>query len=442
MNHSITRRLLISQLVILGAFLGLAGAALDRAFRASNEIATSDQLQAHIYTLLTAAKEDPQGRMRLPEALAAAAFNKPDSGLYAEVEGEGGAYRWRSGSLVGRPEPLSRAVEPGTIRFHFAPRLAILDQGVVWEDDAGTPLAYSLTVAMDRQALDAQQAEFRTTLWKWLGGVAVLLLMAQILAARWGLTPVREMSAAVRRIENGEAERVEGPVPLELQSLSSNLNSLLQQNQRRQERVRNSLADLAHSMKTPLAVLRGAAQESDDRALSDLIEQQTERIDQIVSYQRQRAAVAGGSRATRPIALNPILNRLTASLDKVYWERALQIDVQTASDLQLRADEGDLFELLGNLLENAYKHAMHVVRVNARRQGRELQIDIEDDGEGIRKGDVSRLLQRGERADQRSPGEGIGLAVANEIVHQYGGAMSIHDSALGGALFRVLLPVV
>ncbi|MGB5202428.1 MAG: histidine kinase, partial [Sedimenticolaceae bacterium] len=80
MNHSITRRLLISQLVILGAFLGLAGAALDRAFRASNEIATRDQLQAHIYTLLTAAKEDPQGRMRLPDALAAAAFNEPDSG--------------------------------------------------------------------------------------------------------------------------------------------------------------------------------------------------------------------------------------------------------------------------------------------------------------------------------------------------------------------------
>jgi two-component system sensor histidine kinase PhoQ len=126
----------------------------------------------------------------------------------------------------------------------------------------------------------------------------------------------------------------------------------------------------------------------------------------------------------------------------VYWERALQIDVQTTGDLQLRADEGDLFELLGNLLENAYKHAKHRVRVHARRQGRGLQIDIEDDGGGIPKGDMSRLLQRGERADQRSPGEGIGLAVANEIVQQYGGAMSIHDSALGGALFRVLLPVV
>jgi two-component system sensor histidine kinase PhoQ len=440
-TQSITRRLLISQLVILGAFLGLAGAALDRAFRASNEIATRDQLQAHVYTLLTAAKEDPQGRMRLPEALAAAAFNNPDSGLYAEVEGEDGAYHWRSGSLVGRPQPLSRVVDPGTTRFHFAPRLAIFDQGIVWEDDAGTPLAYSLTVAMDRQALDAQQAGFRSTLWRWLGGVAVLLLMAQILAARWGLAPVREMSAAVRRIENGEAERVEGPVPLEMRSLSNNLNSLLQENQRRQERVRNSLADLAHSMKTPLAVLRGAAQESDDGALSGLIEEQTERIDQIVSYQRQRAAVAGGSRATRPIALTPILRRLTASLDKVYWERALQIDVQAASDLHLRADEGDLFELLGNLLENAYKHAMRKVRVHAQRQGRELQIDIEDDGQGIPKGDMSRLLQRGERADQRSPGEGIGLAVANEIVHQYGGAMSIHDSALGGALFRVSLPV-
>ena len=169
MPYSITRRLLISNLLVLVTFLGLAGAALDRAFRNSNESAIRERLQAHVYTLLATADADAQGRMRLPEALSAPAFNAPDSGLYAEVTGEDGAYRWRSGSLVGRPQPLSRVVDPGTIRFHFAPRLAIFDQGIVWEDDAGTPLAYSLTVAMDRQALDAQQAGFRSTLWRWLG---------------------------------------------------------------------------------------------------------------------------------------------------------------------------------------------------------------------------------------------------------------------------------
>ncbi|MCG6966057.1 MAG: GHKL domain-containing protein [Chromatiaceae bacterium] len=441
MGHSITRRLLVSNLVILAAFLGLAGTALDRAFRTSTETATQQRLQAHVYTLLTAAQEDQRGRMRLPEFLAAPAFNQPDSGLYAEVLGEDGAYRWRSGSLIGRGERLATAIAPGETRFHFEPTLAVFDQGVVWDDNAGTPLRYSVAVAMDSTTIQAEQAGFRGTLWRWLGGVTLLLLAAQILLARWGLQPLREMSAAVQRIESGQAEHIDGPVARELHGLSENLNSLIRQNLQRQERVRNALADLAHSMKTPLAVLRGATGHGADRALRDLITEQTQRIDEIVTYQRQRAAVAGTSSVTRPIALAPILRRLCASLDKVHRERALTCSLRVSDQLQLRADQGDLFELLGNLLENAYKHCSHRVQVGATADGQRLQIDVEDDGDGIPEQDVARILQRGQRADQRHPGEGIGLAVVSEIVHQYGGELAIGRSALGGALVSVVLPV-
>lgn len=439
MNHSITRRLLVSNLVILAAFLGFAGAALDRAFRASTESAQRAQLQAHVYTLLTAAQEDEQGRMRLPQALTAPAFNQPDSGLYAEVQGENGGYHWRSGSLIGRDRGLVSATLPGETRFRFDPGMAVFDQGIAWEDNAGTPINYSLTVAMDSATLMAEQASFRGALWAWLGGVTLLLLAAQILLARWGLAPLRDMSAAVQRIEAGDTARIDGPVPRELRSLSDNLNALIQQNRLRQERVRNSLADLAHSMKTPLAVLRGAGEQQDDSGLRELIAEQTRRIDEIVGYQRQRAAVAGTTAVTRPIVLAPIVRRLCASLDKVHHDRHVQCRLLVADELQLRADEGDLFELLGNLLENAYKHCLNQVRVSAVRQPERLQIVIEDDGTGIPQKDAQRLLRRGERADQRHPGEGIGLAVVSEIVRQYGGDLSIGRSTLGGACITLTL---
>jgi len=440
-KRSITRRLLVSNLLILAAFLGLAGAALDRAFRNSTEAVTREQLQAHIYTLLTAAGTDERGLMRLPEALAAPAFNRPDSGLYAEVEGEDGAYRWRSGSLIGRPVRLVSIRRPGETHFRLTDDLAVFDQGIAWEDAGGLPVNYSLSVAVDRRGLDAEQSGFRATLWGWLGGVSLLLLLAQVLSARWGLAPLREMSAAVRRIEDGEATRIEGKVPGELRSLSDNLNSLIAQGHARQERVRNSLADLAHSMKTPLAVLRGSAEQVADPALRGLIAEQTRRIDDIVSYQRQRAAVAGGSGVTRPVALAPVVRRLCASLDKVHRDHGPACRIAIDDTLRLRFDEGDLFELLGNLLENAYKHCSRQVRVTAAAAHDQLQIDIDDDGDGIDPSNAERLLRRGERADQRHPGEGIGLAVVSEIVAQYGGSLAIQSSDLGGARLRVRLPV-
>ncbi len=442
MGPSINRRLITNSLLILAGFLGLAGLALDRAYRTSAETAVREQLQAHVYTLLSAADEDENGRMRMPEILTAPAFNQPDSGLYAEVGGERGTYHWRSASLLGRPTRLLSTSAPGETRFRLTDQLVVFDQGIAWEDDFGEPIPYSLSVAMDSEALQAQLAGFRGTLWLWLGGAALVLLIAQALLLRWGLAPLRDMSAAVRRIERGESSQIEGPVPRELSSLTDNLNALIRQNNARQERVRNSLADLAHSMKTPLAVLRGACEQIADPALGRQINDQIRRVDQMVSYQRQRAALAGTSGVTQPLRLAPILNRLCSSLDKVHRERALQCTLEVAPGLTVRADEGDLFELFGNLLENAYKHCRHQVRVTARANDRQLEVEIADDGEGIAAEDAKRLLRRGERADQRHPGEGIGLAVVNEIVGLFGGTLSIQTSALGGAAVQLVLPIV
>lgn len=440
MSLSIARRLLLSNLVILIAFLGLAAVALDRAFRSSLETAAQQALQAHLYTLLAAAGESDSGRMRLPAVLSTPDFNRPDSGLYALVVGEGSDYRWRSASLLGRDDLPQRPMAPGASRSRFTPDLVLLEQGIAWEDNVGNPIDYTFSIALARAPFDNRQAAFRATLWRWLGGVAALLLIAQMLLARWGLRPLHDMSAAVRRLERGESTHIDGQVPTELRPLADNLNSLIEISRQRQERVRNSLADLAHSMKTPLAVLRGAAEESAGEALGHLIHEQTRRIDDIVNYQRQRAAVAGSDGILRPIALRPILERLCNSLSKVHIDRGIACRLQLPADARLRADEGDLFELFGNLLENAFRHCRGQVRVSCETASGVHTISVDDDGEGIPEADAERLLQRGERADQRHPGEGIGLAVVNEIVRQYRGHLSIGRSSLGGARVSLRLP--
>jgi two-component system sensor histidine kinase PhoQ len=437
---SITRRLLVSTLLALTAFLGLAGITLDRAFRSSVESAAREELQAHVYALLTAADTDESGRMRLPELLAAPQFNQPDSGLFAEVVGEDGAYRWRSRSLIGRDLDPAGSVNPGDTHFRAVKELLLLDQGILWEDDDGRPIAYALTVARDARALDTQQAAFRATLWRWLGGVSLALLLTLFALVRWGLRPLRAMSDAVERLEAGDSVRIDGPVPRELQGLSNNLNALISLNAERQARVRNSLADLAHSMKTPLAVLRATAEQPDQGSIARTVIEQTERIDQIVSYQRQRAAVAGTSGVTRPIELGPIVARLCASLQKVHLDRGIKATIELPDDNRVRADESDLFELFGNLLENAFRHARAHVAVRARQSKGRLHVDIDDDGEGIDPAEAPRLLRRGERADQRHPGQGIGLAVAHDIVTQYGSELAILRADLGGARLSFSLP--
>ena len=187
-------------------------------------------------------------------------------------------------------------------------------------------------------------------------------------------------------------------------------------------------------------VLRGAAENDPDPERRGLLVEQTERIDQIVRYQRQRAAVAGSNGVVPTIGLAPIVQRLISGLDKVHGARGVRCELDIDADLQLRADQGDLFELFGNLLENAYKHARARIVVKVRKTAEHLQIRIEDDGPGIPVDDATRLLKRGQRADQRHAGEGIGLAVVNEIVSQYDGELSIGRATLGGAMIEVALP--
>lgn len=447
---SLRGRLLTSASLVLAAFLGLTGLSLDRAFRDSALAAVRDRLQAQVYILLGAANVNAFNQLSLPVALPEARFSTPDSGLYADLMDRHGTLVWRSRSLLGRALPFFPAVrQPGDTQFALLPAddgpLFVLAFTVSWEIAPNQYDLYTFRIAEPQRDYNEQVWVFRRSLWGWLLASTAVLLIAQALTLHWSLKPLRQVAGEVKAIETGARTALSSDYPEELQPLTVNLNALLRQGHARLERYRNALGDLAHSLKTPLAVLRGTL---DNRAgLSELrltLGEQVERMNRTVDYQLQRAAAAGRIALSVPLPVAPIARKILGSLAKVYAERALRLRAEIAPAIVFHGDEGDLMEILGNLADNACKWCRQQVVVRAWEIGSanrpELIIEVEDDGPGIPTDQVANLLERGQRADPAVAGHGIGLAVVRNLVEEvYSGQLSIDQGALGGARVRAHL---
>ncbi len=449
MRGSLQRRLLLAASLVLAGFLGLTGWALDEAFQASLEQAMRDRLLGMVYALLAAAEDDARGALRLPQLLPDPRFNQPGSGIFAEVTGAD--WRWRSASLLGSQMPLAAEEPPGRFAFrelrgdHNEELLAV-SYGVVWELDDGGEQAYTFSVAESLESLHRQLADFRRTLWGWLGGMALVLLAAQLILMRWSLGPLRLVARELKQVQEGQAEALTASYPREIHPLTEGLNALLNHLRSRETRYRDSMQDLAHSLKTPLAVLQSAAEgEEGTERLAQVLKEQVGRMNVIVQHQLARAAGSGRSTLAQRVPLAPVLAKLQRSLDKVYAEAGRQVAIEVPESLAFQGDEADLMEVLGNVLDNAYKHAEGRVRVLAQRSesGKGmigLSISIEDDGPGIPEELRERVLRRGERGDQNLPGQGLGLTLADEILRLYGGRLEIGRSDLGGARIGLYFP--
>ncbi len=449
--RSLSGRLRIAASVVLVAFLGLTGLTLDRAFRNSALAAVQDRLQAQVYMLLGAANLDTFNRLTLPQALPEARFSTPDSGLYADVMDSPGNLVWHSPSLLGRALPFFPAIRsPGDTQF--APLessdntpLFVLAFTVSWEITHNHYQIYTFRVAESRQDFNDQVWSFRRGLWGWLLAATAMLLAVQGLILRWSLKPLRRVAAEIKAIETGQRTELSSGYPEELQLLTTNLNTLIGQSHIRLERYRNALGDLAHSLKTPLAVLRGALETNADPAdLRQTLSDQVERMNRTVDYQLQRAAASGRTALSAPLLVAPVARKILDSLSKVYAERALQLRAAIAATTVFYGDEGDLLEIIGNLADNACKWCQQQIMVRAypaNDHGRiELVVEVEDDGPGIPPEQVPLLLHRGQRADPMVAGHGIGLAVVHNLVEEvYSGHLDIGRSTLGGVLVRARL---
>lgn len=442
-DWSLRLRVLLAGAVVVALFAGLTGLAAERAFRGSVEEMGRARLQARIYLLMGAVNVDAAGALTVPVALPEPRLAVPGSGSYAAIAAVGGELLWQSDSSLGVQVQYAVAHSAGDSRLNPAmpgdsDPLQTLAYPVFWELENGEEQIFIFQAAESRAALEAEVAAFREILWRWLGGGAIALLVMQAGVLIWSLAPVQRVAEEVGEIETGTRSSLGGGYPRELQRLTDGLNALLGGREARLRRYRNTLSDLAHSLKTPLAVLRAT-----EDASPTTMNEQLDRMEQTIEYHVQRAAMSGHSPLAAPVAVRPAAMRVIDSLKKIYHDKALNFDCDIAEPIVFAGDPGDLAELLGNLGDNACKWGRSRVRfaaVNELGPGerRRLHLSVEDDGPGIPDDLRQAVLKRGVRADSRLPGQGIGLAVVRETVEEiYGGSVQIDVGELGGTRVRL-----
>jgi two-component system sensor histidine kinase PhoQ len=442
---SLSNRLLIAVSLVLTAFLGLSALSLNSAFETSAESEQRKRLKNYVYTLLTAAELRDDGKLVMSNDLAEPKFSIPNSGLYAQITSEGELI-WQSPSAIGHFLALPFDPGPSNEEYHEVEMetgltLQNLAFGIVWEADNGEEIHYTINVAEDMQTLREQTAGFQRSLWYWLGGTGLMLLIAQWLILRWSLRPLHDAAVDLHAIETGEHRRLNDQYPLELQQLTHRINALLDHEESRRQRYKNSLADLAHSLKTPLSVFRGELENSRDvKTLRDTGYEQLDRISTLVDYQLQRASTEGKSSLLAPVSLGEIIHKIIGSLDKVYQNKSIRCQCEIERDAYIHADEGDMYELLGNLLENAYKYCHQQVHVIVTSRNDTVKIRVDDDGSGIPARAESFIIKRGHRIDTQAEGQGLGLAIVSDIIVAYEGNIQLERGHLGGASFIIELP--
>jgi len=444
-RSSLSTRLLVITAVMLVAAFGITIVVLDLVFKRSAEEALVDQLETQVTALIGAVEPDESGNLMIPQRLLEPRLGNPGSGLYAEILDASGLPLWRSPSAVGVDLATGATLNAGQrtlTRRDLADgtRALMLGVAINWELGPTATPAFQVFTAADLAASERQLGQFRRQLLGWFSGVMLVLLAALWLAIRFGLQPLRRMSGEIAAIEKGGRDALSEEYPRELEGVGRGFNTLLRSERQRMERYRTTMDDLAHSLKTPLAVVRNEVEAVlPDRAT---LQAQVDRMQSVIDYQLKRAAAMGPrSLAARPVALAPILAELKASLRKIHRDKPVNCSLQVPDGSSYPAEQGDLYEILGNLLDNAWKWCRSEIVVTVQ-TGAGLEVVVADDGPGIPDDQTEAVLDRGSRADQRGdvPGQGIGLAVVREIVGLYGGSVRIGRSPLGGAEIVVHLP--
>jgi len=415
-------------------FMVVAGMVLYWAYQESLERANIERLSAQLYSLLAVA--EPSGKnIWLPEQLQEASFNQVQSGLLALVRNENGQVLWQSASALGVDISSMMLLPASTIGQLQVQQDASNDDylqislPVRFGEGADTPVL-TFEVWQARRLIRQESQTFTTVLGIGLGLLTLALMIIIGVMIRWTLKPINQVVGELGAVEKAQRETISEDYPQELRALTRALNTVLSVERRLRERYRNSLGDLAHSLKTPLAVIRGQLREHSDLHgdMARHIEEQISHMDEVVTYQLKRAS-SGGSRVwAKPVSILKVVERITNALNKIYRERHLEVALSIDADAGFLGDETDLMEMLGNLIDNAYKYCQSEVSITLFSvEESQVKIEVADDGPGIPPELWDRALVRGVRLDSRPIGQGIGLSVVADLVSSYEGRIHIGD---------------
>ena len=456
--NTLSFRLLFSTGLVMTAFFILALLVLERGFRNSAEQTLKEKLQIQVYALLSVAQMSPSGKLKMPQHLQEPRLSNPSSGLYAVIRRSSNKLVWQSESSIGvEVMPLRDFSAGEAIFLEDKQQRFVLHYGFIWGNQPKNkrkskrksrrqiPRKYVISIAEDGFFVSHQIERFRSTLRVWFFSVGLVLVLIQCLILRWSLKPLRRIANDLTAIEIGEKTRLDGNYPEELSGLTNNLNAFIGRERAHLERYRNTLADLSHSLKTPLAILSSSLET--DNISQETMQLQIARMSEIIEYQLQKAAAKGQRKLTGAINTHSIVKKIIASLEKVYFDKNINFELKVSGSQFVYCEEGDMYEIAGNLLDNSAKwcksrikvHLLALDKVNKKEYSFLLQ--IEDDGCGIAEDKLSEILKRGVRADENIDGHGIGMAVVYELVELLGGKLLGGQSEeLGGIKWEIYFP--
>lgn len=437
--NSLKARLVISALLFILVLLPLIGVALNDAFTEQVKSATKNELSAYVYSIL-AVTEVENKQISIPELVLENRFNLIQSGLYAIATTEDASGKqtivWHSQSFMGMMPPphftipatgqsafeqIELAEQPHLI-YSFSVSFASQNQNV----------PVTIHIIKDEREFQQQIDQFNQQLWTWLLILMFVMLVFQLSWLVWTLQPLARFTQELHSVEQGKSMQLSSQYPTELQAVARQLNILLNTEQTQRKRYRNALADLAHSLKTPLAVIKSQAD------LSEASSEQVSVISRIIGHQLKRAQTAAAASWHLGIRVDDVAAKLLRTLAKIYREPQINLSGEMADAAVFKGDEADLTEILGNVLDNACKAAKSTVKLTVTGDAYQLLICIEDDGPGISEALQNQIFERGIRADSYHQGNGIGLAIVRDLVDSYNGRISVSRSeTLGGAKFSI-----
>jgi len=369
--------------------------------------------------------DDPLARTFVSASLATATLDVP---FEKKVEADAGGNRWLNakGPLG---EPL-RMVEVIDTINHVT----------------GAP-RYSILVAGPLDWLDSRLSSFLARLSTALALTGIGLVTATLVQVRFGLLPLQQIERGLAAIRSGEAAKLDGELPVEIEPLQYELNQLILSNQDIVDRARTQVGNLAHALKTPLAVITNEARE-DKSPLGAKVAGQAEIMRDQINYYLDRARVAAGVAVIgRSTEVAPVADSLVRALERINRDKGVVISAACSPGLRFKGEKQDLEEMLGNLLDNACKWAKKDVELvvqsvvrDGRTDTRRLLIRVEDDGPGLTEEQRARIGKRGLRLDETKPGTGLGLSIVTDLVQSYRGTMVLAQASKGGLSVSLDLP--
>lgn len=455
-RNSLARRLFLSSALWVLLVLPFAAVVLISLYHDAVERAYDARLHQYLEYLIATTSPDKGVDIVQPESMGEPLFSLPFSGWYWEIKSlSDPALTYKSGSLVsevlklpsetGIP-PNNKEVRKAYLAGPERQMLRVLEREIsISEKDQQR--RYTYAVAGDAGEIGAEVDAF-----SWMLGVAFCMLAAALLIAtffqvRFGLRPVTDIGSKLAAIRSGQASRLEGKLPEEIEPLQDELNALIQSNQAIIERARTHVGNLAHALKTPLSVIINEARGLDGEFAAKVAEQ-GELMREHISHHLTRAQIAARVSIVGGVTdVGETVNSLTNALSRIYRERDICFDVDCPADAKFRGEKQDLQDMVGNLLDNACKWTNGKVEVCVKVQptpkpatGKQLTIIVSDDGPGLSPDGLESATKRGKRLDETKPGTGLGLSIVADLSEMYYGSFKLDNAPTGGLSAKLVLP--